>query len=60
MSDPTPSLIGKLVGSIVGPVIGPFTRGKPEAEVFVKKFGVNPYTYIRIKNPGPGGMLIKK
>jgi hypothetical protein len=40
--------------------IRPFTGGRPEAEWTVKKFGVNPYTYIRIKNPGPGDVFIQE
>jgi hypothetical protein len=50
----------KMVGSIIGPAIQLFTRGRPKAEVVVKKFGANPYTSVHIKNPGPGGMLIKE
>jgi hypothetical protein len=34
----------KIIGSIIPLAIRPFTRGRPEAEWTVKKFGVNPYT----------------
>jgi hypothetical protein len=50
----------KIVGSIIPLAIRPFTRGRPEAEWTVKKFGVNPYTYIHIKNPGPGDVFIQE
>jgi hypothetical protein len=43
-----------------GSVVGPFTRGRPEAEWKVKKLGVTPYSYIHIKNPGPGRMFIRE
>jgi hypothetical protein len=54
----------KLVGGIVGLVTGIFTawdrwaRGRPLAWVTAKKLGVNPYKYIRIKNPGPSDVFI--
>jgi hypothetical protein len=54
----------KFVGAIVGLVTGIFTawdrwaRGRPLAWVTAKKLGVNPYKYIRIKNPGPSDVFI--
>jgi hypothetical protein len=50
----------KIVGLIVGPAIQPFIRRRPEAEVTIKKFGANPYSYIHVKNPGPGGVFIQE
>ena len=50
----------KIVGSIVGPAISPFVRGAPEAQLSIEKFGVNPYTYIHVKNPGPGNIFIQE
>jgi hypothetical protein len=50
----------KIVGWIVGHAINPFVRGRPEAEWAVKEFGVNPYAYIHIKNPGPGAVFIQE
>jgi hypothetical protein len=55
----------KLIGAIVGLVTGIFTawdrwaRGRPLAWVTAKKLGVNPYKYIRIKNPGPADVFIR-
>jgi len=54
----------KLAGAIVAFVTASFTvwdrwaRGRPLAWVTAKKLGVNPYKYIRIKNPGPADVFI--
>jgi len=54
----------KLVGAIAGLLTTAFViwdrwaRGRPLAWVTAKKMGVNPYKYIRIKNPGPADVLI--
>src|SRR5262245_12298875 len=54
----------KLIGAIVGLATGAFTvwdrwaRGRPLAWVTAKKLGVNPFKYIRIKNPGPADVFI--
>jgi hypothetical protein len=49
----------KLVGGIAGLATAAFTiwdrwaRGRPLAWPTIKTFGVNPFKFIRIKNPGP-------
>jgi hypothetical protein len=54
----------KLVGGIAGLLTTAFViwdrwaRGRPLAWVTIKKLGVNPYKYIRIKNPGPADVFI--
>jgi hypothetical protein len=54
----------KLVGAIAGLLTTAFliwdrwARGRPLAWVTAKKLGVNPYKYIRIKNPGPADVFI--
>jgi hypothetical protein len=54
----------KTVGAFAGLLTTAFViwdrwaRGRPLAWVTIKKFGVNPYTYIRIKNPGPADVFI--
>jgi hypothetical protein len=53
-------MILKLAGSIAGFAVQPFISGRPKAEFAIKKLGVNPYSYIRVKNPGPGTVLIKE
>ena len=35
-----------------------WARGRPLARVTAKKLGVNPFKYIRIKNPGPADVFI--
>jgi hypothetical protein len=55
-----------VIGSIVGLATGLFTvwdrwaRGRPLAWVTATKLGANPYEYIRIQNPGPVGVFIKR
>ncbi len=55
----------KLVGAIAGLMTTAFViwdrwaRGRPLAWVTGKKLGVNPYKYIRIKNPGPADVFIR-
>jgi hypothetical protein len=54
----------KLVGAIAGLLTTAFViwdcwaRGRPLAWLTAKKLGVNPYKYIRIKNPGPADVFI--
>jgi len=54
----------KLVGAIAGLLTARFViwdrwaRGRPLAWVTGKKLGVNPYEYVRIKNPGPADVFI--
>lgn len=54
----------KLVGAIAGLLTTAFVlwdrwaHGRPLAWVTAKKLGVNPYEYIRIKNPGPADVFI--
>jgi hypothetical protein len=54
----------KLIGAIAGLLTTAFVvwdrwaRGRPLAWVTAKKLGVNPYKYIRIKNPGPADVFI--
>lgn len=56
----------KLVGGIAGLATAAFTiwdrwaRGRPLAWVTAKKFGASSYQYIRIKNPGPADLFIRR
>jgi hypothetical protein len=56
----------KLVGGIAGLVSAAFliwdrwARGRPLAWVTAKKFGASSYEYIRVVNPGPGGVFIRR
>jgi hypothetical protein len=55
----------KLVGAIAGLLTTAFViwdrwaRGRPLAWVTAKKLGLNPFKYIRIKNPGPADVFIR-
>jgi hypothetical protein len=54
----------KIAGAIVAFATALFTiwdrwvRGWPRVEPKIKFFGVNPYKYIRIQNPGPGDVFV--
>jgi hypothetical protein len=56
----------KLAGAFVAFVIALFTlgdrwtRGRPLAWVTAKKYGASRYQYIRIQNPGPADLFIRK
>lgn len=56
----------KLVGSFAGLVSAAFlfwdrwVRGRPLAWVTAKKLGAASYEYIRVVNPGPGGVFIRR
>jgi hypothetical protein len=56
----------KLVGAIVAFATGAFTvwdrwaRGRPLAWVTAIKYGGGSYKYLRVANPGPGGLFIRR
>jgi hypothetical protein len=56
--------IFQLMGAIVAFAAGAFlvwdrwARGRPLVVPTIKLAGVNPYKYIRIKNPGPGDVFV--
>jgi hypothetical protein len=55
----------KTVGSFAGLVSAAFlvwdrwARGRPVAEPAIKLAGVNPFKFVRIKNPGPGSVFVQ-
>jgi hypothetical protein len=56
----------KTVGSFAGLVSAAFlvwdrlVRGRPLAWVAATKFGAASYEYVRVVNPGPGGVFIRR
>ena len=56
----------KTVGSFAGLVSAAFlvwdrlVRGRPLAWVTATKFGAASYEYVRVVNPGPGGVFIRR